>query len=133
MTTDNAGRVAPDGSAAQPCIPAAPCGADEARISLRGSPGLISAISCATKLPSENPRMSAWPSSIASVKAMASCAICPTVAGVAPAEPPTPVLSNVTTGRVAASASISAGSQLSRLPRKCWSRTSGTVPWPASR
>jgi hypothetical protein len=57
------------------------------------------------------------------------------VAGVVPVEPPTPALSNVTTRRAGASASISAGSQLSRFPRKCWSRTSGTAPWspPVSR
>jgi hypothetical protein len=59
---------------------------------------------------------------------MASRAICSMVSGVVPAEPPTPVLSNAMTRRVAASASISAGSQLSRFPRKCWSRTNGTAP-----
>ena len=46
-------------------------------------------------------------------------AICVIVLGVVPVEPPTPALSNVTTRRSEASASISAGSQLSRLPRKC--------------
>jgi hypothetical protein len=58
------------------------------------------------------------------------------VSGVVPVEPPTPALSNVTTRRVEASASISAGSQLSRFPRKCWNRTSGTPfsrPPPVSR
>jgi hypothetical protein len=50
---------------------------------------------------------------------MASCAICSTVFGVFPVEPPTPVLSNVTTRRPGASASISAGCQPSRFPRKC--------------
>ena len=59
---------------------------------------------------------------------MASRAICSMVSGVVPVEPPTPALSNVTTRRAGASASISAGSQLSRFPRKCWSRTSGTAP-----
>jgi hypothetical protein len=44
-------------------------------------------------------------------------AICSMVSGVVPVEPPTPVLSNVMTRRVAASASISAGSQLSRFQR----------------
>ena len=34
------------------------------------------------------------------------------------------------TRRADASASISAGSQLSRFPRKCWRRTSGTPPSP---
>ena len=61
---------------------------------------------------------------------MASRAICSMVSGVLPVEPPTPALSNVTTRRARASASISAGSQLSRFPRKCWSSTSGTVPSP---
>jgi hypothetical protein len=60
----------------------------------------------------------------------ASRAICSMVSGVVPVEPPTPALSNVTTRLVGASASISAGSQLSRFPRKCWSRTSGTTPSP---
>ena len=60
------------------------------------------------------------------MKAMASRAICSTLSGVVPVEPPTPALSNVTTRRFCASASISAGSQLSRFPRKCWKRTSGT-------
>jgi hypothetical protein len=47
---------------------------------------------------------------------------------VMPAEPPTPALSKVITRRNRASASTSAGSQESRLPRKCWSSTSGTAP-----
>jgi hypothetical protein len=64
---------------------------------------------------------------------MASRAIFPMVSGVVPVDPATPALSNVTTRRVAARASISAGSQLSRFPRKCCSRISGTVAWPASR
>ena len=85
------------------------------------------------KLPIENPMMSTWPGPRAVMNAMASRAICPTVSGVFPDEPPTPVLSNVTTRRPDASASISAGSQLSRCPRKCYSKTSGTPPSPASR
>jgi hypothetical protein len=88
---------------------------------------LVSAICCATKLPMENPSRSTWPSSMTVMKAMASRAICSTVSGVVPVEPPTPVLSNVMTRRFCASASISAGSQLSRFPRKCWKRTSGAV------
>ena len=63
---------------------------------------------------------------------MASRAICSMVSGVVLVEPPTPPLSKVTTRRAAAKASISAGSQLSRLPRKCWSRTSGTAPLAAA-
>jgi hypothetical protein len=72
-------------SATRPRIPAAPCGADDARISLRSTLGLIRVMSCATKLPMENPRTSAWPNSIAARKAMASRAICPMVSGVVPA------------------------------------------------
>lgn len=41
---------------------------------------------------------------------------------------PTPTLSKAMTSREAASASTRAGSQLSRFPRKCWSRTSGRRP-----
>ncbi|HTW09413.1 MAG TPA: aldo/keto reductase [Acidimicrobiales bacterium] len=54
-----------------------------------------------------------------------------TVDGVSPLVAPTPTLSNATIRRVRASASMSAGSQLSRFPRKCWSSTRG--PRPKSR
>ena len=54
-----------------------------------------------------------------------SCAIAVTVRGTVPLDPPTPALSNRITSRVLASASTSAGSQLSRLPRKCCNETSG--------
>jgi hypothetical protein len=64
---------------------------------------------------------------------MASRAIASMVQGVVPLVAPIPVLSNVTTRRVEASASIKAGSQLSRFPRKCCSRTKGTTPSPVSR
>jgi len=67
----------------------------------------------------EKPRRSAWLNCMAAIKARASRAICSMVSGVVPVEPPTPALSNVTTRRADASASISAGSQLSRFPRKC--------------
>ena len=45
--------------------------------------------------------------------------------GVAPVERPTPLLSTRITSRWAAMPSISAGSQLSRLPRKCCRKTTG--------
>jgi hypothetical protein len=77
--------------------------------------------------------MSTWSNCIAFRKVMASCAICSMRWGVFPVVPPTPTLSKVTTWRDDASASISAGSQLSRFPRKCCRRTRGTPPWPASR
>ena len=67
------------------------------------------------------------------MKAIASWAIASTVLGVRPVVAPTPTLSNATTRRSAASASTSAGSQLSRLPRKCCNRTSGISPSPRSR
>lgn len=70
---------------------------------------------------------------IDTAEAYGNCAICPIVWGVAPVERPTPALSKVTTRRFVARASISAGSQLSRLPQKCWSRTSGTSLSPVSR
>ena len=69
----------------------------------------MSAISCATKLPSEKPSRSIRSSRIASMKAIASWAIASTVFGVAPVVPPTPTLSNATTRRSAASASIEGG------------------------
>ncbi len=81
------------------------------------------------------PSRSTWLNSMAARNATASRAICSMVSAVVPVEPPTPALSNVTTRRAGASASISAGSQLSRFPRKCWSRTSGnpSSPPPVSR
>jgi hypothetical protein len=78
----------------------------------------------------EKPRMSAWVNSMAAMNAMASRAIWSIVSGVVPVDPPTPALSNATTRLVDASASTRAGSQLSRFPRKCWSRTSDTAPAP---
>jgi hypothetical protein len=117
-------------------MPSAPRGAEEARISLRTRAGRISEISCATKLPMENPSGSTCANSRAVINAIASRAICTTVSGVAPVEPPTPVLSNVITRLADPRASISAGSQLSRFPRKWFSRTSGASPpplWPVSR
>ena len=107
--------------------------AADARTTRRTRSGRISAISWATKLPMENPRMSALVIPRAAMNAMASCAICSMTCGVVPVEPPTPALSNATTRRPAARPSTRAGSQLSRFPRKCWSRTSGTSPAPASR
>ena len=77
-------------SGAQPCMPAAPWGAEEASTSLRTIAGRISAICCATKLPMEKPSRSTWPKPMAAVNAMASRAICSTVSGVVPVEPPTP-------------------------------------------
>ena len=53
--------TAPITSGAQPCIPAAPCGADDASTTRRSRSGRISAISCATKLPIEKPsRSTRW-------------------------------------------------------------------------
>jgi hypothetical protein len=92
--------------------------------------GRTRAICWAMKLPMEKPRRSAWLNCMAAMNAMASRAICSMVSGVVPVEPPTPALSNVTTRRPGASTPISAGSQLSRFPRKCWSKISGTVPSP---
>jgi hypothetical protein len=88
-------------------------------MSLLTRAGRTSAICWATKLPMEKPSRSAWPRSRPAAKAIASRAICSMVSGVMPVDPPTPVLSKVMTRRLAASASISAGSQLSRFPRKC--------------
>lgn len=118
-------------SGAQPCMHAAPWGAEEAGTSRRTIAGRISAI--------------CWGDEAADVEAEQIC-----VAelqggeerdgvarhlldgvGVVPVEPRTPALPNVTARRsLAASASIKAGAQLSRWPRKCWSRTSGTAPSP---
>ena len=57
----------------------------------------MSAISCATKLPSEKPSRSTRCKLIASMNAMASWAIASTVFGVVPVVAPTPTLSNATT------------------------------------
>ena len=66
---------------------------------------------------------------------MASRAICSMVSEVVPAEPPTLALPSVTTRGADARESVSAGSQLSRFPRKCWNKTSGDAlsPPPVSR
>jgi len=62
-------------SGAQPCIPAAPCGAADASTRLRTIAGRISAICCVTKLPMEKPSRSTWPNCMAVINAMASRAI----------------------------------------------------------
>jgi len=59
------------------------------------------------------------------MNATASQAICSIVPGVDSVELPTPALLKVRTRLFDASASISTGSQLSRLPRKRCKRTSG--------
>jgi hypothetical protein len=74
------------------------------------------AISCATKLPIEKPSRSTRWNSIASRNAIASWAIASTALGVLPVEAPTPTLSNVTTRRSAASASMRAGIEVEVLP-----------------
>jgi hypothetical protein len=76
--------TAPITSGAQPCIPLAPCGAKEASTRLRMIDGRTSASSWATKLPSENPSRSTSPIPRASMKSIASSAICATVLGVVP-------------------------------------------------
>src|SRR4051812_24122612 len=53
--------TAPMTSGAQPCIPLAPCGAEEASTTLRTVEGRTSAISWARKLPIENPSRSTSP------------------------------------------------------------------------
>ena len=75
--------IAPMTSGAQPCMPAAPFGAEDARTSLRTMAGRTSAICWATKLPMEKPSRSTWPSSSAARNAMASRAICSMVSAVA--------------------------------------------------
>jgi len=57
--------------------------------------GRRSTISCAAKLPIENPSRSILLSPTALMNAMASCAIWSTVSGVTPVDPPTPTLSKV--------------------------------------
>src|SRR5258706_13790192 len=58
-------------SAAHPCIPAAPCGADAASTTRRIASGRIRANSCATKLPIEKPRRSTYSRLSASTKSIA--------------------------------------------------------------
>ena len=111
-------------------MPGAPCGAAEARTTRLTREGRLSAISCAKKLPMEKPRRSTRSRPSASMNVSAPRAIFAIVLGVMPVVAPTPTLSKVTTLRPSLSASISGGSQLSRFPRKCWSRRSG-VPAPS--
>jgi hypothetical protein len=64
----------------------------------------------------------------AATNASASRAIAVKVAGTVPLDPATPALSKRMTSRSAAIASTSAGSQLSRLPRKCMKNSTGGAP-----
>jgi hypothetical protein len=59
------------------------------------------------------------------MKWAASAAMPAMVSGAVPVLRPTPALSNKTISRAGASASLMAGSKLSRLPMKCWVKTSG--------
>ena len=81
--------TAPITAGAQPCMPGAPFGADDAR-TRRRTRARRRAISWATKLPMENPSRSAWRRPSAATKAFVSRAVCSIVSGVRPAEPPTP-------------------------------------------
>ena len=55
------------------------------------------------------------------------------VVGTSPVERPTPALSNKITSRLPASWSVTAGSQLSRVPVKCCRKTSGGAAPPPKR
>ena len=60
------------------------------------------------------------------MKVTASLAISSMVAGVEPVEAPTPRLSKVMTGCLAAMPSTTRGSQLSRTAARCVRKTTGT-------
>ena len=61
------------------------------------------------------------------MKRRASAAMPSMVSGAVPVLRPTPALSNRMISRPGASASAIAGSKLSRLPMKCWVKTSGVA------
>src|SRR5262245_49774068 len=56
-----------------------------------------------------------------------------TVVGTVPVDRPMPALSNRTTSRFDASGSVTAGSQLSSVPVKCWRQISGRLIPPPRR
>ena len=62
------------------------------------------------------------------MKAMALAAISSNEVGTSPELLETPALLNRITSRVAARPSVTAGSQWSIVPVKCWLKTSGTPP-----
>ena len=101
--------------------PGAPWGAVEASTTFPTASGRVNATRCATKLPMLKPSRSKVGSSIASVKAVRRAPSASTVSAGLPVLPPTPGRSTVITRRCCASVSMSAGSQLSRFPRKCCS------------
>jgi len=112
-------------SSAQPCMPAAPAGAELASTADLMRSGTVSSISWAMKLPMEKPSRSKLSRPRADTKATAPVAIAATLLGVRPVDAATPTLSKAITLRLVASPSISAGSQLSSEPRKCCRSTSG--------
>jgi hypothetical protein len=85
-------------------------------------------ISCATKPPIENPSTSTFGSPIALIKETAFVPICSQEVGTSPELLETPALLNRITSRVFARPSVTAGSQWSIVPMKCWLKTSGTPP-----
>src|SRR5882724_2684157 len=96
-----------------------PCGAVATRSILWTSEGRSSATCCATIPPREYPRISKRFRPSASTNARACAAIPIMLSGTWPVERPRPALSKRITSRPRASGSVTAGSQLSRVPVKC--------------
>src|SRR3984893_8415993 len=90
--------------------------------------GACSEISCATSPPIEKPSTSTCLSPSALIKAIALAPISANVSGTSPELLETPALSNRMTSRSLAKPSVTAGSQWSIVPMKCWLKTSGTPP-----
>src|SRR5262249_8976916 len=111
-----------------------PRGAVPTRIIRRKIERRSCAICRATIPPSENPRTSQLSNPKPSRKSSACGAIPPTVMDTLPVDRPTPALSNKMTSRPVASGSVTAGSQLSRVPVKCWRNSNGRAgPLPKRR
>src|SRR5277367_6128024 len=111
-----------------------PLGAVPTRIILRKSDGRLSAICCATMPPRENPSTSQVLSPRPSRNDRAGVAISRIVSGTLPDDRPSPAFSNRITSRSHASGSVTAGSQLSSVPVKCWRHSSGSFdPEPKRR
>src|SRR6267142_2710060 len=90
--------------------------------------GACNVISCATKPPIEKPSTSTFASPSALMNATALAPICAILVGTSPEELDTPALLNRMTSRSLAKPSVTAGSQWSMVPAKCWLKMSGTPP-----
>src|SRR6476646_7289271 len=115
-------------SGVPPSMPSPPRGAVPTSTRRRTRSGAARVISCATKPPIEKPSTSTCWSPSAFTNTMALPPICSKEVGTSPELLQTPALLNRMTSRFLAKPSVTAGSQWSIVPMKCWLKTSGTPP-----